>query len=137
MPKLAILLVSGLFLSAACCGCGNKYHTLPVGGKLLLGDGKPAADLQVTFECKDPAVSATAVTDEQGNFRLGTLSEGDGAPAGTYRVAIVEPEGDDPDQPPVRRIHPKYGSPETSGLEFTVDRQHTHFEIKLQPPAKR
>jgi hypothetical protein len=133
MPKLAILPASFLFLLAACGGCGNKYHTLPVGGKVLLADGKPAAGVQVTFECEQPVVSATAVTDEQGNFRLGTVQEEDGAPAGKYRVAIVEPDSDDVDHPAPRRIHAKYGSPETSGLEFTVVPQHTHFEIKLGP----
>jgi 5-hydroxyisourate hydrolase-like protein (transthyretin family) len=136
MHSRATLLLLWFPLLAACGGCGNKYHTLAVGGKVVFADGTPAAGVQVTFECQQPAVSATAVSDEQGNFRLGTLNEGDGAPAGKYRVALVEGESDDVDHPPPRRIHSKYGNPETSGLEFTVDQQHTHFEIKLVP-AKR
>jgi hypothetical protein len=130
------LLVSCLLLSVA-VGCGQKYSLLPVGGHVVLANGKPLVAAQVTFECAQPSLSATGVTDEQGNFRLGTLQDGDGAPAGEYRVTVVEAENADIDHPQPRQVHEKYRTPDASGLKFTVDKQHTSFEIKLDPPAKR
>jgi len=118
------------------CGCGGKYDTCPVSGKVTLNDGTPVDGVQVTFECRQPALTAVAVTDQDGNYRLGTVEAGDGAPAGNYRVTVVElPDEKDPDNPPPPRIHGKYRSFTRSGLEFTVKKGRNTFEIQLDPPA--
>jgi hypothetical protein len=88
----------------------------------------------VVFQCKEPPITATGTTDSGGNYRLGTVEPGDGAPAGNYRVAVTEPEGDDPENPLPPRIDPKYGSFQTSGLQFTVEPGSNSFDMPLDPP---
>ncbi|MFH1922449.1 MAG: carboxypeptidase-like regulatory domain-containing protein [Planctomycetota bacterium] len=126
-----------LLLVPVFCGCGGKHDTHRVTGKVALTDGTPLADVRVTFESQEAAISATAVTDEDGTYRLGTVKEGDGAPAGAYRVAVVELPGDDPDHPSPPRIHRKYGSFKTSGLKFTVERGRNSYDIELNSPDSR
>jgi hypothetical protein len=64
--------------------------------------------------------------DEQGNFRLTTFREGDGAPAGEYRVTVVwylarrSSPGEDP--VPVNHLPPQYASAETSQLRAVVNK---------------
>ncbi len=129
-PALTFLL-SAFFV----CGCGGKYDTYPVSGKVTLSDGTPVDGVQVTFECREPALTAVAVTDEQGNYSLGTVGAADGAPAGEYRVTVVElPNDKDPDHPPPPRIHGRYRGFSRSGLEFTVEAGNDTFDIRLDPP---
>jgi hypothetical protein len=117
------------------CGCGGKYDLNRVEGTVTLTDGTPGGPmLQMSFECDDPPLSAKAMTDASGHYGLGTLKKGDGAPAGHYRVGIVEGVVLDPraEKPP--HIHPKYARFETSGLEFTVEKGRNTFDIQLDPP---
>ena len=111
-----------VLLAALTCGCGGKYKTYDVTGNVKFADGKPATGMCVTFECADPPISATGMTDTEGNFKLTTLAEGDGAPAGHFRAVISPPQLPDPDSPPPVRIHQKYSRFETSGLEYVAIR---------------
>ena len=122
-----------MVLAIVLCGCGGELKTYSVRGTVTAHDGKPLEGVQLVWRCADPLVSATAVTDASGNYRLGTLAAADGAPAGEYEIAITEPQGDDPDAPPPNRIHPHYAKFETSGLRFTVEPRSNRFDIQLEP----
>ncbi len=123
-------------VTIACCGCGGKYSTHSVKGQVALEDGVPLDDVQITFQCDDPAITATAVTDAQGYYALGTVEEGDGAPAGTYRVAIVEMEDlSNPDAVRPPRIANRYASLQGSGLTITVPSPEG-YDLKLAGPER-
>ncbi len=117
-------------------GCGGKYSSHPVRGQVTLEDGTPLDNVQITFQCDDPALTATAVTDSDGYYALGTVEEGDGAPAGTYRVAVVEQDDlTDPDTVRPARVAPRYTSLQNSGLEITVP-SNDGYDLKLAPPDR-
>jgi hypothetical protein len=88
----------GLFAILFGVGCGPsgpvKVH--PVHGKIVYA-GKPAAGVQVFFLPTDapmvPQIPASphAVTDANGEYRLTTYAEGDGAAEGKYLVILVWP----------------------------------------------
>ena len=124
-----LAMVPAIFL----VGCGGNLKTYSVQGTVTAHDGAPLEGVQLVWRCADPPVSATAVTDASGHYRLGTLAVADGAPAGEYEIAITEPQGDDPDAPLPQRIHPHYASFATSGLRFTVEPRSNRFDIPLEP----
>lgn len=124
---------TAMVLAVLLCGCGGSTKTYSVQGTVTSHDGAPLEEVQLVWRCADPPVSATAVTDPSGHYRLGTFAAADGAPAGQYEVALTEPQGDDPDAPPLRRIHPHYANFETSGLRFTVEPRSNRFDIQLEP----
>ena len=126
-----------LLLPFLLSGCGGKYDLRPVEGTVTLTDGTPLTRLRLTFECQDPVLSARATTDEKGKYQLSTLTDGDGAPIGSYRVAIGDLPGDDPDDFRPSRIHSKYQSFDTSGLTFEVGDGDNVFDIQLDPPERR
>ena len=64
----------------------------------VLQDGKPLANATVDFAPSNPTpnsevLSATAITDEQGRFRLKAFDSQYGAPAGEYTVGITNSLG--------------------------------------------
>jgi predicted Zn finger-like uncharacterized protein len=64
----------------------------------VLQNGKPLPNATVEFGPADPspdsqALSATAITDEQGRFRLKAFDSQFGAPAGNYNVGITSSSG--------------------------------------------
>ena len=85
-----------------------------------------------------------AYADGQGNFTLKTYVDGDGAPAGKYRVCIVAAPGvanpSQKDRPAAERsasagsvnipaaVSKKYGSADTSGIEATVVKGENNLE---------
>lgn len=93
MFKLSAHIVASCFLLIV-TGCGSSGpQLLPVSGKVSTKDGKPCDNALVVFHpqeserVNDP--KPFAKTDEQGNFKLTTNVEGDGALAGKYGVTIV------------------------------------------------
>jgi hypothetical protein len=71
--------------------------TVPVHGTLMV-NGKPARNAFVNLipdvPIKSPSVSRTKVSpnaqvDKEGNFKISTFNEADGAPPGTYKVSIT------------------------------------------------
>ena len=121
-----------LLLGVCLCGCGGKYDLQPVEGTVTFKDGTPGGPgLRISFECKAPRLSAKAMTDESGHYRLGTLEKGDGAPTGHYRVGIVAREVLRPGEVRPPKIPIKYARFETSGLEFAVKEGRNTFDIQL------
>lgn len=135
MRKFGILVAMGLGVTI-CCGCGGKYRTHTVRGQVTLQDGTPLDNVEITFQSDDPPITATAVTDARGNYALGTVREDDGAPAGTYRVAVVETEDlSDPDTVTPPRIAPRYANLHSSGLEVTVP-SRDGYDLTLDSPDR-
>jgi len=70
-------------------GCGGKGKPVRVNGSVTL-DGKPLAGATVTFVPAGAARGRMAggITDGDGQFRLTTFAEGDGALPGEYKVTV-------------------------------------------------
>ncbi len=87
------LAAAGLMATLAGCGQGEAAkivnNVVPVAGKIVLADGRPAANLWVTFNAKDPPGNdANAATEADGSFKLGTFAKADGAIPGNYVVTL-------------------------------------------------
>jgi len=114
-------------------GCGSSEpsasseKTVPAAGTVTY-QGKPLENYRVTFMAEGRR-AATAISDADGKFVLGTDAPGDGAPAASHKVAIayVGPqvlEGDaadaPPPPPPKVKIPAKFGNPDKSGIVIEV-----------------
>lgn len=93
---------SCLLLVVACvAGCGGGgasggATTYPATGTVEL-NGQPLSGATVIFSPVGDQPTATATTDDQGNYTLQTYDFGDGAAAGSYKVTISKsqtPESD-------------------------------------------
>lgn len=115
---------------AACAGvtlagCGTKGPELhPVKGTVLVNK-KAAAHATVVLHPVNPtspdAPKPRGKVNADGTYTLTTHTEGDGAPAGEYRVTVEQwLAGARADDPPANRLPAKYADPNTSGLTATV-----------------
>lgn len=117
-------------------GCGSSEPsaapetTVPASG-VVTYQGKPLENYRVTFMA-DGRRAASAISDADGKFILGTDAPGDGAPAASHKVAVayVGPqvtEGDaadaPPPPPPKVKIPAKFGDPAKSGIVIEVPAQ--------------
>jgi len=122
-PSLAI---AALFcLASGCSGdsASPGVELVPCKGRVLVDD-QPLAEatvaLKPAFDWPDPKLPHPhATTDENGLFVLGTFSDHDGAPAGTYQVSVTLPstEGLASISDPIGKT---YADPASSGLKITV-----------------
>jgi hypothetical protein len=122
------LLASG-FLVFVMLGC-NKGHGVtlyPVKGTVYL-NGEPAKDVNVMFmsvkplEVEGRILSPSAVTEEDGSFKLMSFEQDDGAPAGEYQVSIIFPMNRyNKNQSGIDRLKGKFSDPKTSGLTATIE----------------
>jgi hypothetical protein len=89
-PGRPVWLAGLMILVLTAAGCGGKYTPVPVSGVVTL-DGKPIEGATVYFyaigEDKEGRM-AQGATDKNGEFRLSTLREGDGALRREYKVVI-------------------------------------------------
>jgi hypothetical protein len=107
-------------------GCGSGLY--PVEGKVVWKDGTPATEVagsNIIFEAVDQKTSSLGSVQPDGSFRLTTNNANDGAPAGDYKVLIIEtglkplPGGDGSQLAP-GVVDSKYADPGSSGLRATV-----------------
>jgi hypothetical protein len=78
-----------LGLCLAGCGRGTARPKIVPAGGVVMHEGKPVAGALVEFVDElGAAVRPMSVTDSSGAFRLTTYASNDGAPVGTYRVAV-------------------------------------------------
>jgi hypothetical protein len=88
--------VFALFWLTTLVGCGDgNIDTYPVAGTVMV-DNKPADGAMVIFVPTSTAPEAQrkrpfGIADGQGKFSLTTFEQGDGAPAGQYKVLIQWP----------------------------------------------
>jgi len=121
----------------AAVGCGNGRPGLtPAVGKVTL-NGEPLADALVFVQPVQTSAEgfrrpASATTDAQGVYQLGTYDKGDGVPPGKYEVGVIkkinigkqrEPGDERPDPPGAKYqwiVPEPYSHPESSGLTIEV-----------------
>ena len=107
----------------------------PVTGRLVFGETCPAGALVVLHPLKPPIeVHPRATVKADGSFEISTYGQGDGAPAGEYRLTVawhkpVQVQG----QPSLsaNRFPSHLAHPETTDLNVTVSPG-----INLLPPIK-
>jgi len=148
-------------LSAGCADHGTPLY--PVHGRVTL-DGKPLAGKTVKFipDAGTPGQGAGATTNAEGRYTLlaarpGATKDRPGAPAGSYRVVVVEPmfpvdlpvqRSDDPKPipavgPPASWVRKKqdipalYTSPDTTPLRVEVEKGGSAINLILETPAKK
>lgn len=121
------------------CGDSDRLPTYEARGTVVFPDGHPLEGGTIIFESIDHPVSPRSSIGTDGSFELNTYEMGDGAPAGSYRVAIrsssqTEYDRDERRPPPI--IPPKYADFEKSGLEYTVEaKEPNEFKITVERPA--
>jgi hypothetical protein len=136
---------AALLGSALLSGCGNdgRLDVYPVTGTVTQ-KGQPIQGAKVVFFGQEEHLKAAGVpipegeTDASGKFALKTYEEGDGAPAGTYKVSIswmevVRPSEDPEATVEQDRLKGRYVDPEKSGLTATVAEDDTElppFELQ-------
>ena len=128
-----------ILLSCLLAGCGDKgYETVPVSGRVTL-DGKPLADVGLTFlpltpDKKNPNVGPGSLgrTDAEGRFTLQTVNGEEGAIPAEHVVRMAmafAPGGNSPDEfallgsPPRKSLLPQ--SAQDGSLHFTVPPEGT------------
>ena len=134
---------SSVFVTVLCVmvflasGCGQN---VPVRGKVTFSDNQEPVTVGMVFFENDQ-MQARGKINEDGTYRLGTLTETDGIPPGTYRVFVggalvadpaASPNPDRP-SPPLSLIDSKFETGATSGLTFTVDRANKKFDFSVAP----
>lgn len=115
-----ILVVLGMAMLG---GCGQeRIKTNPVSGSVVF-QNKPAVGAVVTLHPKGEwphKALPQGTTDDDGNFRIGTLDMADGAPRGDY-VATVQWFPVAPDGSVGRNaLPPRYASRDSTPLNVTV-----------------
>jgi hypothetical protein len=90
-----------LALPFLCVGCSGRVATYPVSGTVHFDDGQPVRVGAVEFRCQETGLSARAKLNDTGSFSLGTFADIDGAPAGTYKIIVVQFF----DAPPRKHVH--------------------------------
>lgn len=133
MKRLTLLLI-GIFAVIALVGCGKGYHKL--GGRVTYSDdGTPLDCGQVCFD--NGKHMARGKIDKNGYYTVGSFSEKDGLPPGSYNIVIsgavrdggLSASGHQIDIP---LIDPKYSSERTSGLIFVADGSKRAFDIQVE-----
>lgn len=134
-------------------GCGAKSVSpgppaFPVHGKVIY-KGKSAAGFRVVLhpltQQSGPSFAPSAITDEKGEFRLGSYQDGDGAPEGEYAVTFEWPQavpGPDPGDAPqqVDRLGGKWNHPEASRFKVKVapgENELKPFELESSSTPQR
>src|SRR5262245_25885145 len=123
-------------------GCSGSPSTYPVTGTVKLSNGTPLAGARVLFQPTGEASQpARAIIADDGTFKLGTFSRGDGAVPGHHKVAVYPKVGEDAgnNMAAVARyrsiIDSRFQNIQTTPLEYTVqaDRSANHFDIVIGP----
>ncbi len=133
-----LTLLATLAFLAGVPGCGGGRY--PVHGRVVYEDGSPVTEGMVIGEKAegDRRVKAQGSLKSDGTFSWGTLSPGDGAEPGKYRVVVVaravgEKEASQGVRPAVDR---KFSNPQTSGIDFEVKPGRNELNIKVTRPRE-
>lgn len=129
-----------LAVSLAFLGCnseGSNLATLPVTGTVTL-DGKPVPGAAVAFSPNDAkGRAASGMTDVDGKFKLTTMVAGDGALAGSYKVAITKTiAGSSGPKEDPRNSGKKMTPEETKAMMESVAKGNNAAEGKSEVPDK-
>ncbi|MCA9050747.1 MAG: hypothetical protein KDA89_18540 [Planctomycetaceae bacterium] len=123
--KQLVSLASFSLCLALLTGCGDGRPALvPVTGTVTL-NGDPVEGAQVGFEPQDMgdySRPSIAVTDQQGQFTVGTYGISDGMPVGMYKVSVFKKEA-------VGKLPENYNSEDTESNPEPVRYQWTVPQI--------
>ena len=118
----------------ACTGCGEDWQaqTYPAHGRITINGEPPAGavvELRSTGEQPDVRNSRPwGIVQQDGTYTLSTYEQGDGAPAGDYKVVVRWPP--DVSQPSLAdRLSGAYASSEKSQWSVSI----TEGENQLPP----
>jgi hypothetical protein len=132
IPLAALLLVAG-------CG-GSDRELIDVQGRVTY-QGNPVAGAVLGFSPTDVAMGgtqrpATAITDDEGIYRLKAFRDEFGMPPGTYRVSVLCYEGSMAEPETVRYIVPQeFSDAETSGLVAEIPESRSRpLELNFDIP---
>jgi hypothetical protein len=136
----SIVLLAVASLAVTGCG-GGKRPTYPTEGKVVFPDGTLLTTGWVSFRAvgSETNVSARGMIQSDGTFELTTFTPGDGAVEGRHQAVVTalvsrnERRMPQHDPPPAPLIDPRFGSYDTSGLEFVVstDANQNQFVIEV------
>ena len=123
--SIIVLLLLGFVV-----GCGSGQ--VPLSGTVVFSDdGSPLTIGNVVLST--PTFRANGPLNDKGCFTVGSYSDKDGLPPGTYKVGVVGAEiplGAE-GMSTYSLIDPKMGSPSSSGIEITVDKNTKTLDIKV------
>ncbi len=134
-----LLLLATLVLAVP--GCGPKFKTVPVSGRVTL-DNQPVANAGVLYVPVDAGPTARAMTDQDGRYTLKT-GKLEGTAPGKYRVAVMKDTvegvavGADgletaPGKGVTKRSLPTiYADPNATPLEITIEAERSDADLKL------
>jgi hypothetical protein len=124
-------LIYTLFVVLLSIGCGDKEK---LSGRVVFSDGQPLTTGTVYFTNDQCTARAHLRTD--GTYDVGSLSEKDGLPAGTYKVHIsgaVETNADPTDETVRLLIATEFASERTTPLSITVPGERA-YNITVERP---
>lgn len=131
-----------ILLAALLAGCGSGVY--PVDGVVVWKDGSPAKELEgalVIFDLPEKQVNANGSVQADGTFRLTTNKPNDGAPAGDYKVVIVERRtakgGPDPTEMAPGKMDIRYADPSTTDLRATVTAGSNKVKLTVERNKQR
>jgi len=141
-------ILAGVRLLALGCGDDGLGRRYPVRGRVTYRD-LPVPAGTISFRPTDPGGRVAAGTIVDGSYSLTTLSPGDGAFPGEYRVTVLSKDVGRPggvavaegqvDQDRVAdattaakdRVPDKYSNPQTSGLTREVGPKTNRIDLNL------
>ncbi|WP_425395562.1 hypothetical protein [Aeoliella sp.] len=119
---------------AVLAGCGDNRGLVPVSGTVTI-DGKPLTVGQVMVSPEGHRQSIGPL-DDQGRFTLTCYEKGDGAPVGTFPVAVMAVE--QISERELRWHAPrKYANELKSGITATIDGPTDDLKIELSWDGSR
>jgi hypothetical protein len=128
-----LLIIAAAFMA----GCGGGDEALQVTGVVKNADGSPipCESGTVLFQPTASGENATGqhasgAVNPDGTFSMMTKVPGDGVKPGPYKVVLQLWKSYRDGKLAVPK---EYGDASTTPLEATVDRDHTHFEFKVEP----
>ena len=131
---------TGMLCLAVLAGCGSKgaLPTYPVSGKVEFEEGGPLTTGEVVFTSEK--VTSRGMIKSDGSYQLSTYGDGDGAPVGSYKVAILGASLSKatPENPYATEalVDPKFTDAAQSGLTHTVETKASTYDFKVTKPAK-
>jgi hypothetical protein len=130
--------LSGLLLTPALWGCGKQQEpwekVFPARG-VVTYKGNPLAGAELAFFPEDESIPDSvrprARTTADGGFVVWTYEQGDGAPAGSYKVTVVHHEvgvSNDIIVAKPNHLPAKYSRRESTNLHVEIDEGETELE---------
>lgn len=137
--RCVIALVLSVLHTAAGCKARNAWEeTQPASGTIRF-KGKPIENAEITLFPTDAtfpeSVRPRGRSTKDGKFVLWTYQEGDGVPAGTYKVTVVHNEVSVSKDTIVAKpndLPAKYSKRDSTSLEITINKGNNDVPLELK-----